>query len=94
MPRETAPIKAQRLLLAGAVRIREVNPTTVVIRATVTGDTGMHNVMFTETNGWTCDCRAYSWRCSHVRAVETVRPAEQADSRKRHLSAVPEGAAG
>jgi hypothetical protein len=86
MVREDAATKARRLLLAGAVVVLVVDPAASRVRARVEGDNGPHLVTFDPQAGWRCDCDCYRWACSHVQAVEYVRPA----NRRRHLASVPE----
>jgi uncharacterized Zn finger protein len=64
--------KASRLLTCGRVRVRQLDDQT--LEATVIGDTDNHHVHWTERDGWTCSCVAYSFsaQCSHQLAVELV----------------------
>ena len=84
--RETAEAKAARLLLAGRVTLVKVDPNALTVRARVEGDGSPHVVTFDPEAGWRCDCPCYRWSCSHVLAVQIVRPATRAA--RRHLHAV------
>lgn len=68
MSRETAPVKAGRLLVEGSVVVRLAGPEQVT--ATVQGSTGQHEVSWGR-GGWFCTCPARS-TCSHLLAVELV----------------------
>ena len=64
---ETATLKADRLLVTGAVSVLEVGPGHVL--AKVVGDHGTYTV---EHDGrWRCDCPAYG-PCSHAIAIARV----------------------
>jgi hypothetical protein len=67
--RERARVKAQRLLVSGAVTIRLITDDLIV--ASVRGDTGMHAVI-RDPGGWSCDCECRSRRCSHIQATRLV----------------------
>lgn len=69
----TTETKAERLLAAGRVHVRDAH------HVVVDGDTGRYRVTFEDR--WRCDCTAFAWRstCAHVRAVIVVTspPPEQ-----------------
>jgi uncharacterized Zn finger protein len=69
MPRETAVVKAERLLLAGRVVLIEVHGR--YVRAIVRGDTEGFHVVEHDRGVWSCDCSSYRI-CSHRRAVMLV----------------------
>ena len=67
--RETVALKADRLLVTGAVSVLEAGVGHVL--AEVVGDHGTHTV---EHDGrWTCDCPALTY-CSHAIATARVFP--------------------
>lgn len=70
MTRENASMKADRLLLAGAVTVVSVDPTGVV--AVVRGDSGLHRVQIDAGGQRSCTCEAGGRKCSHARAVSRV----------------------
>jgi uncharacterized Zn finger protein len=85
--RETAALKARRLLCEGRVTVLRVDGD--VVEATVRGDSAaVYRVGHDPARGWRCDCPAYRPACSHVRAVQLVvvlaRP--RAASARRTLS--------
>ena len=67
--RESATVKAARLLVQGRVRISLVRAGRCW--ATVNGDTGTHAVGCSRGR-WHCSCEAYGARCSHILAVQAV----------------------
>jgi uncharacterized Zn finger protein len=69
--RETAALKAERLLTSGRVVV--VRADGRHIRAIVRGDTEGFHVVEHVDGAWICDCTAAPYgRCSHRIAVQTV----------------------
>ena len=69
MTRESAHVKARRLLEEGRVQIVDVRPDRV--RAVVRGDSAQLYTVSYDPSVWTCSCPALT-ACSHVRAVQLV----------------------
>jgi hypothetical protein len=67
--RESATVKAARLLVQGRVRVSLVRAGRCW--ATVNGDTGTHAVGCSRGR-WHCTCEAYGARCSHILAVRSI----------------------
>ena len=69
--RETAAVKARRLLTEGRVNVVERGRSALI---DVQGDTGTHTVTHDPQRGWRCSCTAASYRaaCSHVQAAQLV----------------------
>lgn len=67
--RETAQVKAVRLVGSGRVTVRRIEPDLIV--AVVRGDSAREYGVSWAPSGWACTCPALS-RCSHVRAVMLV----------------------
>jgi hypothetical protein len=74
MPRESAAVKAIRLLSSGRVVVRHVSDVAIV--ANVRGDSARIYSVSWSPEGWHCPCDAASTRCSHVQAVQlcTLEP--------------------
>lgn len=70
MPRETAHVKAGRLLATGAVVLLEVSPRRIV--ADVRGDHDRYRTSWTPIVGWQCTCPEMRGACSHLTAVRRV----------------------
>lgn len=69
MPRETARIKADRLLLEGRLVIVEAGRHGVVAR--VRGEGAIHDARF-QFGAWSCSCPARTDACSHLIALRRV----------------------
>lgn len=71
MCRETAFLKARRLLSEGRVQVLRAGRDVLVAR--VRGDSGLYRTSF-EGGTWSCGCdhRAKTTACSHVLAVQLV----------------------
>ncbi|MDP9337027.1 MAG: hypothetical protein M3Q30_27445 [Actinomycetota bacterium] len=67
--RESATVKAVRLLVQGRVRVSLVRAGRCW--ATVNGDTSTYSVGCARGQ-WHCSCPAYGRRCAHIRAVQAV----------------------
>ncbi len=67
--RETAQLKARRLLSEGRVTISRVDEEVIV--ADVRGDSAEMYAVTWDPDGWACSCPALG-RCSHVRALMLV----------------------
>jgi len=72
-PRAEQALKADRLLLAGAVRVQRRTPSSVF--ATVQGDSGRYECGWSDRTGWWCTCPSRDAGCSHLLAVRRVVPA-------------------
>ena len=73
MPRETAAMKARRLLVQGRVRAIEINEEDGIVVCEVRSDSSRtYSVSFDTSDGWVCDCAAYVRRCAHVQAVQLI----------------------
>lgn len=68
--RESAPVKARRLLVEARVNLRVVDGEQV--RAIVRGDSALCYETGFDGHRWFCTCDAASTLCSHVRAVQLV----------------------
>jgi hypothetical protein len=71
--RETAAVKAHRLLVAGRLTVLHVSPEQ--IDATCAGDSDEHSLGRRRDEGWCCSCASFR-RCSHVIALALVTPVE------------------
>lgn len=81
MPREDSRSKASRLAASGRLTLTRVDSD--VIEAVVRGDSAAeYDVTWHRGRGWSCDCPAWSYRCSHTLALMlcTVRPNEEGDT--------------
>lgn len=67
--RESATVKAARLLVQGRVRVSLVRAGRCW--ATVNGDTAVYDVGCSRGQ-WHCSCPAYGKGCAHIRAVQTI----------------------
>lgn len=78
MPRESAQVKARRLV--GEGRLTLLNIGRALIVAECKGDSGeVYRLGYAPSSGWMCDCTARG-RCSHLQALMLVtrRPKELA----------------
>jgi uncharacterized Zn finger protein len=75
VPRETALAKADRLLVAGAVKVTHVDGRTA--RAVVTGDHDSYEVEHEDR--WRCSCPSFGV-CSHGIAVSKVVSSQRAST--------------
>ena len=69
MPRETAAVKARRLLTEGRVIVRFA--VGGLVEADVRGDSGSVYRVIHSPDKWSCPCEARG-RCSHVAAVMLI----------------------
>lgn len=67
--RESAAVKASRLLHEGRLILTQVQPGSV--RATCRGEGHVWQLAY-ERGRWVCDCPARSDACSHLRALRKV----------------------
>jgi uncharacterized Zn finger protein len=71
MARESAAVKARRLLVEGRVTITRVDGARIV--SLVRGDSAaVYVVVHYPRWGWSCTCPALGRACSHVLAVQLV----------------------
>jgi uncharacterized Zn finger protein len=73
MSRESAALKARRLLVEGRVRVLSANEDDGYVSAEVRGDSARVYAVSYEAGdgGWRCDCPTRG-ACSHVRAVQLI----------------------
>lgn len=69
MPRESARVKADRLLLEGRVVVIEATRYGVIAR--VRGEGAIHTARFS-FGSWNCSCPARTDQCSHLIALRRV----------------------
>jgi uncharacterized Zn finger protein len=71
--RESADMKARRLLMEARLRIREAHEDEGIVMAECRGDSGAtYQLGFDGERRWWCDCPTFGPRCSHVRALQLV----------------------
>jgi hypothetical protein len=68
--RESAAVKARRLLVEGRVVITRVAG--LDVDALVRGDTAGFHAVAHRRGLWICDCAAVGRSCSHIQAVQLV----------------------
>jgi hypothetical protein len=78
MPRESAEVKARRILGEGRVVLVEVRKS--VVWAKVRGSGAVHDTGFA-AGAWTCSCPNHYGTCSHIKALKLVTAPDIRDRR-------------
>jgi uncharacterized Zn finger protein len=69
--RESAHVKARRLLVEGRLRVLSASEDDGYVTAEIRGDSARVYVVSYDDGGWRCDCATLGV-CSHIKAAQLV----------------------